>query len=528
MSIRVLVRSVFALVVASAVFAGAAASGSAADGTPATVAVTGGTLHGVAADGVASFRGIPYAAPPVGALRWQPPAAPAAWTGARDASAFGNSCPQGKANGVFANPSATEDCLYLNVFAPANASGKRAVIVWFPGGGLVGGSSTDYDASGLVKTGNVIVVSVNYRVGALGFFAYPALDAERHEAGDYGLMDQQYALQWVQRNIGAFGGDPANVTIAGESAGALTVLAHMVAPESAHLFARAIMESSGTPPVTARGVPTIDVAEATGTRFATAAGCADMACLRALPADKVVDVQSAFRFGLIGGPNTPIPVIFHAAFTAGTYNHVPVLTGTNHNEWRWSVANAELNSGKPLTADRYSAAIAAFYGTAMAPAIINEYQVAAFPSPSEAVGTAETDGYMACGTLKLADWLSPSVPVYDYQFDDANVPMYMPPVSFPYGPAHTTELQFLFPLFHGGSGAIRPLSSAEQTLAHKMMAYWTNFAKTGNPNGPSLPAWPKFTAANEPVLSLDVPNQTVITNFADQHRCKFWDGQNNY
>ena len=253
-----------------------------------------------------------------------------------------------------------------------------------------------------------------------------------------------------------------------------------------------------------------------------------MACLRALPADKVVDVQSAFRFGLIGGPNTPIPVIFHAAFTAGTYNHVPVLTGTNHNEWRWSVANAELNSGKPLTADRYSAAIAAFYGTAMAPAIVNEYQVAAFPSPSEAVGTAETDGYMACGTLKLADWLSPSVPVYDYQLDDANVPMYMPPVSFPYGPAHTTELQFLFPLFHGGSGAIRPLSSAEQTLAHKMMAYWTNFAKTGNPNGPSLPAWPKFTAANEPVLSLDVPNQTVITNFADQHRCKFWDGQNNY
>jgi para-nitrobenzyl esterase len=253
-----------------------------------------------------------------------------------------------------------------------------------------------------------------------------------------------------------------------------------------------------------------------------------MACLRALPADKVVEVQSAFRFGLIGGPNTPIPVIFHAAFTTGAYAHVPVLTGTNHNEWRWPVANAELNSGKPLTADRYAAAIAAFYGPALAPAIVNEYQVASFPSSSEAVGAAETDGYMACGTLKLADWLSPSVPVYDYQFDDANVPMYMPPVSFPYGAAHTTELQFLFPLFHGGSGAIHPLSPGEQTLAHAMMAYWTNFAKTGNPNAPSLPVWPKFTVASEPVLSLGVPSQTAIRNFGEQHRCKFWDTLNDY
>jgi len=496
-----------------------------------TVHVTGGALRGTSSGGVVTFRGIPYAAPPIGALRWKPPTPPVGWRDIRDASAFADSCPQGTANGVFANPSTTEDCLYLNVSAPADGfaqPGKRAVIVWFPGGGLVGGSSSDYDTSALVTTGGVIVVTVNYRVGALGFFAYPALDTEPHESGDYGIMDQQYALAWVQRNIAAFGGDPANVTIAGESAGALTVLAHMVAPGSVHLFARAIMESSGTPTLLARAVPPIAVAETTGSKFAAAAGCADVDCLRGLPADKIVATQSAFRFGLIGGQNTPLPTGFHQAFTTGAYAHVPVLTGSNHDEWRWSVANAELVSGKPLTDERYPTALAAFYGAAAAPLIVAEYALDAFPSPSVALGTAETDGYMACGTLKLATWISPMVPVYEYQFDDETVPMYMPPVSFPYGAAHTSELQFLFPRFHGGSGSVHPLGPGESTLSGEMLRYWTNFAKTGDPNGRSLPAWPKFVPGSQDILSLAPAATSVITNFDQQHRCGFWDSLNDF
>jgi len=225
----------------------------------------------------------------------------------------------------------------------ANASAKRAVIVWFPGGGLVGGSSTDYDASGLVKTGNVIVVSVNYRVGALGFFAYPRSTRKGTKRATMAYGSAVRAAV-VQRNIGAFGGDPANVTIAGESAGALTVLAHMVAPESAHLFARAIMESSGTPPVTARGVPR---STSPKQREQDLPPLPDARTWRVCAPSRRQSGGCAVGVSLrlIGGPNTPIPVIFHAAFTAGTYNHVPVLTGTNHNEWRWSVANAELNSG---------------------------------------------------------------------------------------------------------------------------------------------------------------------------------------
>jgi para-nitrobenzyl esterase len=523
-----IVRFVFTLVAAGAMLAHVGLQAMAQDAAP-VVQVTGGAIRGAVADGVAAFRGVPFAAPPVGALRWRPPAPPTAWTGVRDASAFGNSCPQSNANGVFANPSTTEDCLYLNVFAPAGPApgAKRAVIVWFPGGGFVGGSGADYDAGGLVKDG-VIVVTMNWRVGALGFFAYPALDTEKHALADYGLMDQQYALQWVQENIAAFGGDPANVTIAGESSGATMVLSHLVSPGSRGLFVRAIIESGGAPPATARPVPPLDAAEDIGRRVATAAGCSDLACLRALPPMKLVEAQAPIHFGVISGANTPLPQNFHAAFTSGASAHVPILAGSNHDEWRWSVANGELASGKPLTADRYTKAITAFFGAKMAPAIIAAYPLASYPSPSVATGTVETDGYMACGTLKLAQWVAPAAPYYEYQFDDRTVPMYMPAVSFPYGAAHTSELQFIFPNFHGGSGTIQPLSPAELQLASTMRRYWTNFAKTGNPNGGGLVRWPTFTAAGAQVLSFAPGKIAPISDFAAQHQCGFWDSLSDY
>ena len=509
--------------------AGAIVAGSFGAGAAQPVVTTAdGAITGTTTDsGVDAFLGIPYAAPPVGPLRWKPPQAPAAWSAPRDASAFGNACPQSTVIGAFAGPSSTEDCLYLNVFVPPGSTargGRRPVMVWIPGGGFYAGESNDYDPAALVKTGDAVVVTINYRIGVLGFFAHPALDKEAHALGDYGLMDQQFALAWVQRNIARFGGDPHDVTIFGESAGGISVLAHLASPGSAHLFARAIVESGGTVALKPTLTP-LAAAEQTGTRFATAAGCTnnDLACLRALPVAQILAVQQPLLQGLIGDTAT-LPGTFRDAFESGKFNRVPLLIGNNRDEWRWPIARTEINSGKQLTADQYPAALAAFYGVQNALRVQVEYPIAGYHSPSEALGAAETDSYMACSSWKLDNWLSAYIPVYAYQFNDRNAPMYMVPVSFPYGAAYTIELQFVFPGFHGGpAGAKHPLNAAETALAAQMAGYWTSFARTGDPNGGALAAWPKYAPSTDAELSLQTGGPVPFGTFVPQHHCAFWD-----
>jgi para-nitrobenzyl esterase len=495
-----------------------------------TTTVRDGALRGAISNGVASFLGIPYAAPPVGNHRWRPPVNPAPWSGVRDATSYGNQCAQSGIGAFFPAPSNTEDCLYLNVFTNGDATRRerRPVMFWIFGGGFYGGSTNDYDMTALVKNGTV-VVSVNYRLGIFGFFAHPALDAEQHDLGDYGIMDQQLALRWVRQNIAAFGGDPDNVTIFGESAGAQSVLAHIVSPASANLFGRAIVESAGTPALLSTLTP-LATAEERGRRFATAAGCASqtLACLRALSAEQIVAAtQRPLLDGLIGDVAT-IPKPYRTLFESGTFNRVPMIMGSNHDEWRWPIAQAELNTGKPLTADAYPAAVAAYYGPDVAPAVLGEYPLTSYGTPSEALGTAETDYYIACSSYKLDGWMSPYVPIFAYQFDDRTVPMYMAPVSFPYGAAHTSELQFIFPGFHGGRGAVRPLSPAEQQLSAQMTGYWTTFAKSGDPNGGGRPAWPKFSRASAQMLSLRTSAPVLDGTFVAEHHCDFWNRMSQY
>ncbi|MGN6176819.1 MAG: carboxylesterase/lipase family protein, partial [Streptosporangiaceae bacterium] len=260
----------------------AAHAGTASNGTGPVVSTGDGAVRGTTVGTVGEFLGIPYAAPPIGNLRWRPPAAAASWHGVRDATQFGPSCPQALTGNPLLPPGPiSEDCLYLNVYAPAVNSddqGGRPVLVWIHGGGLVQDGARDYDGSELAADG-VVVVTINYRLGALGFLAHPALASRPGgAAGNYGLMDQQAALRWVQRNIARFGGDPDNVTIAGQSAGGLSVLAQMVSPGARGLFQRAIVES-GTFALNQRPLAT---AETAGETFATAVGCPDQsaACLR--------------------------------------------------------------------------------------------------------------------------------------------------------------------------------------------------------------------------------------------------------
>ena len=262
-----------------------------------TVKTAEGPVQGFVRNGVSTFLGIPYAAPPAGEQRWQPPQPAAAWTQTLNATKFANTCPQITELGVFAGPvSLTEDCLYLNVFTPPAARGKKLpVLVWIHGGGLFDGESNDYDATSLVKggpAGPTVVVTINYRLGLLGYFAHPALDGEGHDFGNYGLMDQQAALHWVQRNIAAFGGDPGNVTVGGQSAGSVSAAALVISPASAGLFHRAIFESGPLLTVAPR-----ELAEQRGSKFAAAAGCGEevngaaAACLRKLSVSKILSLQ---------------------------------------------------------------------------------------------------------------------------------------------------------------------------------------------------------------------------------------------
>src|SRR5690348_16682551 len=317
---------------AGATQVGAARAGAVASGAAGPVVTTGdGAVRGTTAGTVAEFLGIPYAAPPTGNLRWRPPASPAGWRGVRDATQFGPSCPQ--TAGPFLPPGTiSEDCLYLNVYAPTagnNDQGGRPVLVWIHGGGLVQDGSRNYDGTRLAAAG-AVVVTINYRLGALGFLAHPALAARPGgPAGNYGLMDQQAALRWVRANIGRFGGNPHNVTIAGESAGGLSVLAHLVSRGSRGLFQRAIVESGAF----ALNQQSLATAEAAGKAFAAKAGCPDQtaACLRRLPVTDLVKNFPGFAIpGVVDGKVLTQPI--GRALARGRFAHVPVLNGSNHDE----------------------------------------------------------------------------------------------------------------------------------------------------------------------------------------------------
>jgi para-nitrobenzyl esterase len=485
---------------------------------PTVVVTDKGAIRGAIENGLRLFRGIPYAAPPVGALRWRPPQAHAAWKGVRQSTEIGSGCPQSL--GAFGVPSTDEDCLFLNVYTPptANASSRLPVMFWIHGGSLTSGEGSDYDPTALVKRG-VVVVTINYRLGLLGFLAHPALSAESstHDSGDYGLMDQQFALGWVHRNIARFGGNPADVTIFGESAGGLSVRSELVSPSGKGLFARAIVESGAY----TETIPTLAQAEATGQALATSMGCSDQtaACLRALP----VSTLLANETGITQFPNISsfLPLQYGTAFKTGQFNHVPVLSGSNHDEWMLFVdlLNSQLNN--PVTAANYQQQIATqleLPSVAAAAPIAAAYPVGAYPTPYNALGAVGTDAIFACNARSDVQNLSQFVPTYQYELNDPNppVPPQLPPVPYSLGDYHSAELQYIFPTESS------QLSAGQKTLAADMESYWANFARTGNPNGSGLPQWPAYTAASDQAQSLTEPAPAPESTFAAEHKCAFW------
>jgi para-nitrobenzyl esterase len=483
------------------------------------VATGDGVVRGITKGSTDEFLGLPYAAPPVGKLRWQPPHHVISWKGVRSASAFAPHCAQPASQ--FGLASSSENCLYLNVYSPAHTrtDGRPLpVMVWIHGGAFIWGESNDYNPANLVSHG-VIVVTINYRLGALGFLADSALAGRAGgPSGNYGLMDQQAALRWVQHNISRFGGSPHRVTLAGESSGGLSVLAQLASRGAHGLFSRAIVES-GAYDLKPQSLAAAEVAGAT---FAEETGCSPQtaACLRALPVATILkeEAPAGYRPDIDGRVLTQT---LAKSFASGRFNRVPVINGSNRDEYRLFVGLFQ-EAGEPTTATDYPSLIESVLhvSPAVATSITARYPLSAYPSPALAFGAVGTDATFACPALAADRSLSKYVPTYAYEFNDLNAPeRYLPPLGFPYGAAHESEVQYLFTLNNtpnpGG------LTAAQNRLAKSMQRYWTNLVKHATPTGRGEPSWPRFNRAHR-MLSLDTPQPTIETNFAVEHNCAFW------
>ncbi|HEU0221659.1 MAG TPA: carboxylesterase family protein [Paracoccaceae bacterium] len=489
-------------------------------------ATAGGQVRGADLGEVTVYYGIPYAAPPVGALRWTPPQPAEGWEGVRDGTLPPSQCPQNAELGVFSKPGGSEDCLYLNVYVPRETDGgSLPVLAWIHGGGYFVGTGNDYDGTKLAVEGKAIVVTINYRLGILGFLAHPALDAEGHAFGNYGLMDQQAALRWVKDNIAAFGGDPGNVTIFGESSGGTSVMSHLVSPDSAGLFQHAISMSGaaiilewpnfGAP-------PPIEAAREKGRAFAEAAGCADQsaACLRALPVEMLVVTQPAYMTNQAFIDGTVLPMTYAEAFRTGQFNRVTLINGNTLDEWRWAVGFAENASGQAMTEEAYPEAMAGYYGEEIAKRVMEVYSLDKFQNPSEAYGAAATASLFACTGRKANEWISQHMPVYAYEFADRTAPSYLEPTTFPLGAAHTYEIPYLFEGFHGGAGIPTKLNPLQARLSAKMIEYWAGASKAGERTG----EWPAYDPARDNYMFLALPAPMMTEGrFSAFHNCDFWD-----
>jgi para-nitrobenzyl esterase len=488
----------------------AAAEPAAAEVTQAHV--TGGAVQGAAENGLGVFKGMPFAAPPTGARRWQGPQPVQSWQGVKQATAFAPGCIQDTAiltrlSGVTLPIS--EDCLYLNVWTPAHASGEKLpVMVWIYGGGFTGGATSvpAYDGANLARRG-VIVVSVAYRVGPFGFLASPELSAESgHGSGNFGLQDMIAGLKWVQANIGAFGGDPKRVTIFGESAGGIAVSMLAQSPLAKGLFQGAISESGGSfapPKLDDEGgalTPPLKVAEATGQGFLASLGVKSLAEARALSADQVMKGRGSLWPNYDGYvlPGDPF-----ALYRAGRQNDTPVLIGTNSDEGALFTpptvppeqVEQQIRAGYGPFAGRVSAAYPHATPAEAGVATKNLFRDTAFAWPTWSWARLQSQTGKGKVFVYFFDQRSPTIP--GSLFND------------PDGATHASEIVYVF------GNLSKDYGPADRALSDRMGAYWTNFAKTGDPNGSSLPHWTAFSKAGEDTLVLDgAPRVTATPNKA--------------
>lgn len=476
-----------------------------------------GKVQGVVEDGVICFKGIPYAAPPVGDLRWRPPQAPANWNGVLRANRYKNRAAQNADLHEFSKAGGSEDCLYLNVFVPQKVKTPLPVFVWIHGGGLTVGSANDYNPVPTAKIGKSIVVTFNFRLGVFGFFGHPALENEGHATVNYGLMDQVAALEWVQKNIAAFGGDPNNVTIAGQSTGAQSVLALMTCPKAEGLFQAAISMSGCTAMM--HSYPKA-VAVKKANDFVKAAGLDNPTAqdLRNLSTEEILRAQTFPSLFTVDGEYLTERI--GDAIRAGRVHDVILVNGTARNEGSFLVAMTELNEGRQMTEADYRKTaedVANGFPKISVDDVLQKYSLEKYSTPAEAYAAIVTDAWFTTTEEELNLALADKIPVYAYEFADETAPNYLPS-DFRHGAAHTYDIPYIFHGFPGGKALSTKLNSQQEKLSREMIRFWTHVKDL-----PRQKKWKPYTAAQKNYLILsDGGSKLTVGDYARIHNLDFW------
>ncbi|MFJ5259856.1 carboxylesterase/lipase family protein [Streptomyces sp. NPDC088387] len=480
-------------------------------GSAPTLRTEQGVLRGRDLGASDFFGTVPYAAPPTGPLRWKSPRSAAPWQGVRQATAPSPACAQtANSNGP---RSEREDCLYMDVWRPKTAAvraGRAPVLFWIFGGGGINGAGSQYDAQALAQETGSIVVTVNHRLGWLGFLALPALTREAGVSGQYGFLDQIAGLRWLKRNARALGGDPHRVTVGGQSAGGRAVCRLMASPQAKGLFQQAIIQSG------ACNAEQLAPRETAGTAFATKLGCADttdqLACLRRTGVGTMLDrPEPPPGTPTIGG--NALPMDPRLAIETGRISRVPVLIGNTSDENR-----PYPGISQPASPQAYRDWVHRSYPS-LANEVLRQYDDMA---PPDAAGAVASDPDRVCRAWKIENTLARHTPVYAYEFADTTAPSEVATPGFSWGAYHTTELEYLFSFtrWDGSPKFLTGLNREQQRLAREMRARWGTFLHTGAPRGSR---WPGYHEDRQVTMQFQLPGARLDGDFADSHRCRFWD-----
>ena len=488
-----------------------------------------GRLEGYLDDQVEYYLGIPYASAPVGGLRWRPPVPAVEWAGTREVKDIPRPCVQ--FSPVGSGLMGKEDCLYLNIWTPAQKpEAPMPVMVWIHGGGFIVGQNSYFPDEGarLAERQNVVVVAPNYRLGIFGFLAHESLTAEdpsHPSSGNYGIMDQTEALRWVRDNIAAFGGDPDNVTLFGQSAGGISVCAQLASPPARGLFQQAIIQSGPC----VNPMASLEAVNDIGDVVVSELGCQDAAdtlsCLRDKDTESVAntsppDPTMGFAEGYtqwwpVKEPQV-LPRQFMDAFSSGDFNQVPVINGTTRDEGTLLIWLSHNFRFKPLKPDQYEARLIRLTGSEdVAARVAAQYPLEKYDSPFDALSEAFSDGYFNCLSMRQAKALSAHVPVWNYQFDYDQAAFYVPWADL--GAYHAAEIQYV--MGKPWSFFRSDFKPQERPLADSMMNYWGQFARSGNPNAPGEDSWPPYDQQD---LTLLFNLENRVASGVHQQDCLFW------